>query len=73
MVDDARPGKFAAIVKVGPKGQIVIPKEARAMFGIEPGAALLLLADEARGIAIVRQEPFREFIDTVMPDVRADG
>ncbi len=64
--------KFAAIVKVGPKGQIVIPKEARAMFGIEPGSSLLLLADDAQGIAIVRQEPFREFIDTVMPTIRGD-
>lgn len=73
MTGDERPGKFAAIVKVGPKGQIVIPKEARALFGIQPGAALLLLADEARGIAIVRQEPFRKFIDDVMPDIRADG
>lgn len=67
-----KPGKFAAIVKVGPKGQIVIPKEAREMFNIDPGASLLLLADEAKGIAIVRQEPFREFIDTVMPDIRTD-
>ncbi|TWH22665.1 hypothetical protein JD82_04555 [Prauserella rugosa] len=45
----------------GPKGQIVISKEAREMFGIEPGAfLLLLLADEKKGIAIVRQEPFSE-------------
>lgn len=65
--------KFAAIVKVGPKGQIVIPKEAREMFDIVPGSSLLLLADEARGIAIVRQEPFREFIDAVMPSVRPDA
>lgn len=65
-------GKFAATVKVGAKGQIVIPKEAREMFGIEPGATLLLLADETRGIAIVRQEPFRAFIDEVMPRLHGD-
>ena len=30
-------GKFVASIKVGPKGQIVVPKEVRDMFGIEPG------------------------------------
>ena len=38
-------------VKVGERGQIVIPKEAREMFGIEPGDMLVLLADKKRGIA----------------------
>ena len=35
--------------KVGEKGQIVIPKEARAMFGLEPGDTLVLLADTKKG------------------------
>ena len=41
MLDD----KYMGSVKVGPKGQIVIPKEARDMFEIQPGDTLLLLAD----------------------------
>lgn len=45
--------KFMSSVKVGEKGQIVIPKEVREMFGIDPGDMLLLLADKERGIAIV--------------------
>lgn len=49
-------GKFATAVKVGPKGQIVIPKEARKMFNIQPGDNLFLLADIERGIAILRQK-----------------
>lgn len=45
-------GKFMAVVKVGPKGQIVIPAEVREMFSIAPGDSLLLLADVGQGIAI---------------------
>ena len=45
--------KFMSSVKVGEKGQIVIPKEVREMFNIEPGDMLVLLADKERGIAIV--------------------
>ncbi len=43
---------FMSSVKIGPKGQIVIPKEARAMFGLEPGDTLVLLADKKKGIAL---------------------
>ena len=45
--------KFMSSVKVGEKGQIVIPKEVREMFNVDPGYMLLLLADKERGIAIV--------------------
>lgn len=46
-------GKFISMVKVGEKGQIVIPKGARELFDIQPGDNLLLMADEAHGIALV--------------------
>ena len=46
-------GKFISMVKVGEKGQIVIPKGARELFSIQPGDNLRLLADEAKGIALV--------------------
>lgn len=45
--------KFMATVKVGEKGQIVIPKAAREMFNIQPGDTLLLMADKKQGIALV--------------------
>ncbi len=48
-------GKFLATVKIGPKGQIVIPKEAREMFSLHAGDALLLMADKNQGIAL---QPF---------------
>ncbi len=55
----ARPkGKYAWSVTVGAKGQIVIPKEARELFGIRPGDTLLLLGDEKRGIAIPPKSTF---------------
>ncbi len=54
---------FMASVRIGPKGQIVIPKEARELFGLEPGDALVLLADRKRGIAL-------QTVDTLEPVVR---
>lgn len=41
-------------VKVGERGQIVIPKEARDLFDIKPGETLLVLGDEEQGIAITK-------------------
>lgn len=49
-------GKFAGTVRVGEKGQIVIPKGARTLLNIQPGDTLLVLADEKRGIAITKDD-----------------
>ena len=53
-------GKYAWTATVGEKGQIVIPKQAREIFGIKPGDTLLLLGDEKRGIAIPPKGAFSE-------------
>lgn len=58
--------RFMSTVKVGEKGQIVIPKGAREIFGIEPGDTLLLMADIDKGIAIVRNELYLQFADSIM-------
>ena len=52
-------GTHAWTVTVGAKGQIVIPKEARTLFSIQPGDTLLLLADEKRGLAIPEKDRLR--------------
>jgi AbrB family looped-hinge helix DNA binding protein len=59
-------GKFISTVKVGEKGQIVIPKGARDLFDIKPGDTLLLLADINQGIAIVRNDVFKNFADEIL-------
>ena len=54
-------GKYAWTATVGEKGQIVIPKQAREIFGINPGDTLILLGDAERGIAIPPKETFTEW------------
>ena len=51
-------GKYAWTATVGEKGQIVIPKQARDIFGIKPGDTVLLLGDIERGLAIPRGNAF---------------
>lgn len=59
---EAPNGKYAWIVKLGEKGQFVIPKEARELFGYRPGDELLVLGDETRGIAILPKEQQQEYL-----------
>lgn len=61
-------GKYAWMVTVGEKGQFVIPKQAREIFGIRPGDHLILLGDEERGIAIPPKSSFAEFAARIFAD-----
>lgn len=45
-------GKYAWMVKIGEKGQFVIPKEARDLFDLQPGSTILVLGDVEKGLAI---------------------
>ena len=60
--------KFVGIAKVGEKGQIVIPKEARDMFDIKPGDCIVVLCDKKKGMAIVKSEILEDSIDKLMPN-----
>lgn len=69
-------GKYIfGTVKVGEKGQIVIPKEAREVFEIKPGDSLLLLGDDQQGIAIVKNELMFKFAQDILneQEIREDG
>ena len=59
-------------VKVGERGQIVIPKEARAMFSLEPGDTLVLLADKKRGIALQTTEKLSPLLRSVFDGMESE-
>lgn len=58
--------KYIGISKVGEKGQIVIPKEAREMFGIKSGDSLVILCDKKKGIAILKSDVIESNIDDII-------
>ena len=62
-------GKNAWTVKIGEKGQFVIPKEARDMFGIKPGDTILVLGDEERGIAIPPKAMMNKYISMIFGEM----
>ncbi len=59
-------GKYIfGVVKVGDKGQIVIPRDARKLYDIKPGDALLVLGDQ-KGMALLKTEVFQDVISQAM-------
>lgn len=70
---NALEGKYTWTATVGEKGQIVIPQQARDIFGIKPGDTLLLLGDQERGIAIPPKGAFAELFGAAFQDKEDDG
>ena len=60
------------MVTVGSKGQIVIPKKAREIFGIQPGDSLMLVGDESQGLAIITSREVSRLFEHIMGG-NADG
>ena len=54
--------RFIVSVKVGEKGQIIVPKEAREMFNIQPGDTLMVLGDKERGLALMKSDDVYELM-----------
>lgn len=66
---EEKEGKYLfGVVKVGDKGQIVIPKEARKIYDVKPGDTLMLLGDQ-KGMALLKTEIFQAIIDQAMGDL----
>ncbi len=57
------------VVKVGERGQIVIPKEAREVYEIKAGDSLLVLGD-SKGMAVLKTEIFQDKIDEMLGEGR---
>lgn len=62
-------GKYAWIVKIGERGQFVIPKEAREVFNFKPGDSILVLGDKEKGIAIPTKEVQDKYINQIFDEV----
>lgn len=65
-------GKNAWTVKIGEKGQFVIPKEARDMFDIHPGDTILVLGDAEKGIAIPPKSMMNKYISMIFGEMSMD-
>ena len=61
-------GKHAWMVKIGEKGQFVVPKEARDQFGLQPGQTILVLADDEKGIAIPPRDVSEKLFAQIFQD-----
>lgn len=59
-------GKYVGICKVGEKGQIVIPVEARKIFNINPGDSIIVLCDKEKGIALVKSDVIEDIADNIL-------
>ena len=63
-------GKYIfGVCKVGERGQIVIPKDARKIFDIKAGDSLLLLGDKNKGLALIKTEVFTTQMDETFKDL----
>ena len=58
--------------KVGDRGQIVIPKEAREFFGIEPGDTLLILGKHETGLIITTPETLNDLANQIFRSVERE-
>ena len=59
-------------VAISERGQIVIPKEARELFGLTGGCKFVILGDEKEGLALVRADKFEKRIKDVLTNAGMD-
>ena len=65
---ESKEDRFIVSVKVGPKGQITIPVEARKMFDIKEGDTLMVMGDFTKGITLLKADEFYKLMGGIVPD-----
>lgn len=63
---------YMTSVRLGPKGQIVIPKEVREMFGLDVGDQLVLLADRKKGVALQTTDKLNPMMRRVFEETESE-
>lgn len=63
---------YMTSVRLGSKGQIVIPKEVREMFGLDVGDQLVLLADRKKGVALQTTDKLNPMMRRVFEETEAE-
>ena len=66
------PQRVFGTAKVGDRGQIVIPKEARDLFGIRPGDTLLILGEAETGLIVTRPEVLNDLANEILSNVKKE-
>jgi len=69
LLGKAKSRRVFGTAKVGDRGQIVIPKEARELFGIQPGDTLLILGDEDAGLIVSRPEVLSDLASSILKNM----
>ena len=64
--------KVFGTAKVGDRGQIVIPKEAREFFGIDPGDTLLILGKHETGLIVTKPETLDDLANRIFQSVNKE-
>ncbi len=59
--------------KVGDRGQIVIPKDARELYGIRPGDTLLILGDEENGMIVTKPDVLSSLAERILDQIGKEG
>jgi AbrB family looped-hinge helix DNA binding protein len=63
---------FFGTVKVGEKGQIVIPSNARKIFDIKPGDSVIVMGDKRKGLAIIKGDKLKEFTMKILGNMETN-
>lgn len=59
--------------RVGDRGQIVIPKDAREFYNIKPGDTLLILGDEENGMIVTKPEVLSDLAAKILSQIGKEG